>query len=187
MEHDDVRAILDRAVEAGDAAVAIGVAFDMWRFWQKHGHLAEARRRLTAMAATDWSRSDPRLRAKLVEALGGTCWWQGDLPAMGGWYDEALAIWREQDDPSELANAYYNASFAYALSDTNTDGAVVPDPDRIGIGLLERARDLYHEIGDQRGEANATWGIGNYEYFHQVPGHGVEQFRDLAGDVPGRG
>ena len=51
LEHDDIRAVLDRAVAAPDPPVAIGVAFSMWRFWQKHGHLAEARRRLEAMEA----------------------------------------------------------------------------------------------------------------------------------------
>ena len=83
LEHDDIRAVLDRAVEAPDPPVAIGVAFSMWRFWQKHGHLAEARRRLEAMEAAPWSHDDPRLRAKLVEALGGTCWWQGELDRDG--------------------------------------------------------------------------------------------------------
>ena len=50
-EHDNIRAVLDWAVAAPDPPVAIGVAFAMWRFWQKRGHLAEARRRLEAMAA----------------------------------------------------------------------------------------------------------------------------------------
>ena len=94
---------------APDPPVAIGVAFSMWRFWQKRGHLAEARRRLEAMAAAPWSHDDPRLRAKLLEALGGTCWWQGDLPAMAPRYDEALAIWQALGDEAEIANAYYNA------------------------------------------------------------------------------
>ena len=43
LEHDDIRAVLDRAVAEPDPPVAIGLAFSMWRFWQKHGHLAEAR------------------------------------------------------------------------------------------------------------------------------------------------
>ncbi len=83
VEHDDIRAVLDRAVAVPDAPTAINVAFAMWRFWQKHGHLAEARLRLEAMADAPWSHDDPRLRARLLEALGGTCWWQGDIPAMG--------------------------------------------------------------------------------------------------------
>ena len=64
LDHDDIRAVLDRAVAAPDPPVAIGLAFSMWRFWQKRGHLAEARRRLEAMAAAPWSRDDPRLRAR---------------------------------------------------------------------------------------------------------------------------
>ena len=51
------------------------------------GHLVEARRRLEAMAAAPWSHEDPRLRAKLMEALGGTCWWQGEIGPMGACYD----------------------------------------------------------------------------------------------------
>jgi len=176
LEHDDIRAVLDRAVAAPDPAVAIGLAFSMWRFWQKHGHLAEARRRLEAMAASPWSRDDPRLRAKLVEALGGTCWWQGELGEMAAHYGEALSIWQSLDDEAELANAYYNAAFGYAVPRTDDRGRD-SDPDRIGIRYLEQARDTYHRIGDLRGEANAVWGIGNYRYFRSHPGNGVDEFR----------
>ena len=133
LEHDDIRAVLDRAVAAPDPPVAIGVAFSMWRFWQKHGHLAEARRRLEAMESAPWSHDDPRLRAKLEEALGGTCWWQGDLDGMTPRYREALEIWQTLDDEAELANAYYNASFTYSTNvgsaprrETATDRVALP-------------------------------------------------------------
>ncbi|TFG69441.1 MAG: hypothetical protein E4H24_00540 [Thermomicrobiales bacterium] len=175
LEHDDIRAILDRAVEAQDRDVAISVAFDMWRFWQKHGHLAEARRRLEAMAAAPWSHGDPRLRAKLVEALGGTCWWQGDLSEMDRWYQEALAIWRILDDPSELANALYNAAFIGSVPEP--DGDTAGGPQGIGFANLEEARDIYHRIGDVRGEANVIWAMGNYRYFHSMADLGVDEFR----------
>jgi predicted ATPase/class 3 adenylate cyclase len=176
LEHDDIRAVLDRAVAAPDPAIAIGVAFSMWRFWQKHGHLAEARRRLEAMAAASWSRDVPRLRAKLLEALGGTCWWQGELAAMGGSYLEALAIWESIGDEAELANAYYNASFTWTVP-RSTAETEDTDPDKIGLSYLERARDIYHRTGDRRGEANALWGIGNYFYFRAYPRNGVDEFR----------
>ena len=87
MEHDDIRAVLDRAVAGPEPEVAIRTAFAMWRFWQKHGHLGEARRRLDAISAESWSRDDPRLRARLMEALGGVCWWQGDLASMRTAYE----------------------------------------------------------------------------------------------------
>jgi predicted ATPase/class 3 adenylate cyclase len=177
LEHDDIRAVLDRAVDAPDPPVAIGVAFAMWRFWQKHGHLAEARRRLEAMAAAAWSHDDPRLRARLVEALGGTCWWQGDVVEMSRHYREALAIWESIGDESELANAYYNASFTFAFRPgMRPDGE--PDEDQHALDYLVRARELFQRLGDKRGEANAIWGIGNYRYFRALPGNGVEEFRE---------
>jgi tetratricopeptide (TPR) repeat protein len=176
LEHDDIRAVLDRAVAAPDPTVAIGVAFSMWRFWQKHGHLAEARRRLEAMEAAPWSRGDPRLRAKLVEALGGTCWWQGDLPAMTVRYEEALAIWQEIGDEAELANALYNASFIFAAREWR-DLQAGSDEDQVGLRYLAQARDIFHRIGDRRGEANALWGLGNYHYFKGFPGNGADEFR----------
>ena len=177
LEHDDIRAVLDRAVAAPDPPTAIGVAFSMWRFWQKHGHLAEARRRLEAMAAASWSHDDPRLRAKLVEALGGTCWWQGDIPGMTRHYEEALSIWQTLGDEAELANAYYNAAFTLAVPASSEASGPDSDPDRVGLHSFELARDMFHRIGDLRGEANAVWGIGNYHYFRNYPGNGAEHFR----------
>ena len=176
LEHDDIRAVLDRAVAEPDPPVAIGVAFSMWRFWQKHGHLAEARRRLESMEAAPWSHDDPRLRAKLLEALGGTCWWQGEVLEMSHRYKEALSIWQSLGDEAELANAYYNASFIFAFGPGLHPDAD-SDPDKVALSYLERARDLFHRLEDARGEANALWGIGNYHYFRTYPGNGEEEFR----------
>jgi hypothetical protein len=175
MEHDDIRAVLDRAVAAPDPEVAIRTAFAMWRFWQKHGHLGEARRRLDAIAAADWSRDDPRLRARLMEALGGVCWWQGDLESMRTNYEEALALWLEIGDDRETGNAYYNASFIYAI-DSDTVSGARPDPEGIGLGYIEQARERFHRVGDERGEANALWALGNHYYFRNLGDRGREHF-----------
>jgi predicted ATPase/class 3 adenylate cyclase len=179
MEHDDIRAVLDRAVAGPEPETAIRTAFAMWRFWQKHGHLGEARRRLDAMATADWSRQDARLRARLMEALGGVCWWQGDLAAMRLHYEEALAIWLEIGDERELANAYYNAAFIYAINaDVMTGAAAVADPEGLGLKYIQEARRLFYSVGDERGEANALWALGNYAYFREQPGSGEDQFRE---------
>ena len=177
LEHDDIRAVLDRAIAAPDPPTAIGLGFSMWRFWQKHGHLAEARRRLDAMAAAPWSRDDPRLRARLMEALGGTCWWQGELGPMGAHYEEALQLWLAIGDDAEIANAYYNASFQYNVPAQAGHHMEDTDSARVGLQYIEQAREIFHRIGDRRGEANALWGMGNYYYFRGFLGHGEEQFR----------
>ncbi|MEO8462686.1 MAG: hypothetical protein ABI555_05705, partial [Chloroflexota bacterium] len=188
-EHDNIRAVLDRAPTVGDGACAIRVAFGMWRFWQKRGHLYEARRRLEAIAATPWSRDDPALRARLMEALGGVCWWQANLSAMKVAYREALDIWRELGDRVEIANALYNYSFAFAVGDDPTVDPRAADPENEGQHAQEEALAIYRELGDLRGQANVLWGMGNRDYFRASGDHGgakfaeaLELFREV-GDV----
>jgi predicted ATPase/class 3 adenylate cyclase len=173
-DHDNIRAVLDRATAAGDVGTAIPLGFAMWRYWQKRGHLVEARRRLDAIAREPWSRSDPVLRARLMEALGGVGWWQAERDVMVAAYGEALDIWRSIGDKREIANALYNDSFQYAVAMDPT----ASDPDGIGLGEMEEALALYREVGDEHGIANALWGIGNYRYFHGDPNHGVTEARE---------
>jgi predicted ATPase len=180
-EHDNIRAVLDRATAAGDATTAIGLAFAVWRFWQKRGHLSEARRRLDAMAAAPWSREDPMLRARLMEALGGVCWWQADIGAMRPPYAEAVDLWRHLGDKTELANALYNYSFVFSVPDPAVVGpgdslTVEVDPNGEGVRAQEEALTLYRELGDERGEANVLWGRGNARYFSDDPSAGMDEF-----------
>ncbi|HJP89724.1 MAG TPA: tetratricopeptide repeat protein [Candidatus Limnocylindrales bacterium] len=165
--HDNIRVAMDRAAARRDAEIALGLAFNTWRFWQKRGHLYEARRRLDALAAEPWSRDDPVLRARLMEALGGVGWWQGDINAMAPAYREAADIWRTMDNNAELANALYNYSFAFTVPDAIPAGYVDEGetPRQKLDELLNEALGLYREIGDDRGEATVLWGIGNGHYF----------------------
>jgi predicted ATPase/class 3 adenylate cyclase len=176
-EHDNIRAALDRATAAGDARVAIGLAFAVWRFWQKRGHLSEARRRLDAMAATPWSRDDPALRARLMEALGGVCWWQADIRSMRPAYAEAVEIWRRLGEKAELANALYNYAFVFSVPEDPENPPPDLDPDGEGRRAQEEALALYREVGDERGEANVLWGMGNNAYFAEGNDAGVSMFR----------
>ncbi|MEA2547727.1 MAG: hypothetical protein QOE42_325 [Chloroflexota bacterium] len=177
-DHDNIRAVLDRAVAAGDGSNAIRLGFAMWRYWQKRGHLAEARRRLQEMADAPWSHDDPRLRARLMEALGGVAWWQADIQTMGLAYAEALELWQAIGDKREIANALYNDSFRYAVSETPGQDR---DPDRTGYNQMIRARELAIEVDDERGQANALWGIGNWLYFHDAEDRGSTFFEEALG------
>lgn len=185
--HDNIRVAMDRAVARADDVTAIELGFNTWRFWQKRGHLYEARRRLDAIAQADWSHRDPRLRARLLEALGGVAWWQGDIAAMAPAYKEAVDIWRTLDDKGALANAIYNYSFAFTVLDAAPEELVVGgDAYATGSALLDEALALYREIGDEHGEANVLWGKGNLLYFrgHVDPGSedlrlAMEKFRKV--------
>ncbi len=173
LEHDNLRAAMDRAAADADASTAIGLGFQLWRFWQKRGHLMEARLRLDAMAAAPWSSAAPELRARLMEALGGVMWWQGEIGAMRGPYGDAVELWRAAGDRRELANALYNYSFCYSFQ-AGMGPVAETDPDGVGWASLEEALALYRELGDDRGEANVLWGMGNHEYFGAAPGFGYE-------------
>jgi predicted ATPase/class 3 adenylate cyclase len=178
LEHDNIRAALDRAAAAGDGRTAIGIAHAMWRFWQKRGHLYEARRRLDAIAAAEWSRDDPARRARLLEALGGVCWWQADIKAMRPPYEEAVAIWRGLGDKRELANALYNYAFVFSVPEDPENPPDELDPDGHGVAASDEALALYRDIGDERGEANVLWGRGNAKYFSETADAGVAEFRE---------
>jgi predicted ATPase/class 3 adenylate cyclase len=177
VEHDNLRAVLDRAVLAADADTAIRLAFAIWRFWQKRGHLDEARRRLQAIAAEPWSTADPILRARLLEALGGVHWWQGDIAAMTPAYSGAVELWRQIGDRSELANALYNYSFIFSVPVDPSRRSETLDPDGKGARALEEALAIYRELGDAHGEANVLWGIGNSAFFANRPDSGAPEFQ----------
>jgi predicted ATPase/class 3 adenylate cyclase len=177
LEHDNIRGVLDRATAEGDARVAIGLAFAVWRFWQKRGYLSEARRRLDAMNREPWSRGDPMLRARLLEALGGVCWWQADIRAMRVAYTEAVELWRSLGDRSELANALYNRSFVFSVPEDPSAPEGTLDPEGEGDRNLAEALAIYRELGDRRGEGNVLWGMGNKKYFSDADDAGVSDFQ----------
>jgi tetratricopeptide (TPR) repeat protein len=130
------------------------------------------------MALAPWSRDDPARRARLLEALGGVCWWQADIKAMRPAYEEAVAIWRGLGDKRELANALYNYAFVFSVPEDAEHPPEVLDPERRGIAASMEALALYREVGDERGEANVLWGIGNAKYFSEESDAGVAEFRE---------
>jgi len=177
IEHDNLRAALEWATARPNPDVAIPLGFALWRFWQKRGYLLEGRRRLEHIAAQPWSSGDAALRARLMEALGGVAWWQADIPAMAGFYDEALERWRSTNDRPEIANALYNASFSYVFMGPGVQATNL-DPDRKGLALMEEALAIYRELDDKHGAGNATWAVGNWHYFHQQREVALRSFRD---------
>jgi predicted ATPase/class 3 adenylate cyclase len=177
IEQDNLRAALEWATARPDPDVAIPLGFALWRFWQKRGYLLEGRRRLEHIAAQPWSSDDPALRARLMEALGGIAWWQAEIDAMAGFYQEALERWRSTGDRGEIANALYNASFSYVFIGPGGDGTNL-DPDRKGLALMEEALVIYRELDDKHGAANAIWAIGNWHYFHLQRDVALANFRE---------
>jgi predicted ATPase/class 3 adenylate cyclase len=183
-DHDNIRAALDWAAATPEPAVAIRLAFAMWRFWQKRGHLNEARVRLDGLIAQPWSHDDPILRARLCEARGGVAYWQADTEGAPRCYAEALALWRSIGDQREIANALYNDAFMKIMPGFSGDEAAVPG----GLAEMDEALALFRSVRDPVGAGNVTWALGSHHYFRGAPEaalpffrEALEQFR-LAGD-----
>ncbi|HEU4673888.1 MAG TPA: adenylate/guanylate cyclase domain-containing protein [Candidatus Limnocylindrales bacterium] len=148
-ERDNLRAAVGWAIERPLPATALRLGSALWRFWQKRGYLDEGGARLTTMLAAEWSRDDPALRAKALEALGGIRYWQGRLAEATGPYAEATATWRELGDRRELANALYNESYARGVEEPQS-----------ARPLLDEATAIYRELDDDVGLGNVLWAAG---------------------------
>ena len=155
-DHDNLRAAVDRAVEHGDAEIALRLLAALWRFWQIRGHLVEAADRadrILSMAGIEGA--DPRLLARGWGARGGIAYWRGDLPTTADAYRRALEAARRSGDRRTLADALYDAGYA-PFADR-------PDPTTMrdeGLVYFDEAAAVYRELGDDRGLASVEWAIG---------------------------
>jgi tetratricopeptide (TPR) repeat protein len=158
-EHDNVRAVFDRAERtagAEDVRDALVIAAAIWRFWQQRGHLAEARARLERLVALPAAAERDAVRARALGALGSLDYWMGDYPEMAGRYREAVDIARELGDPRLLSEALLNLSFEWFLSGDVNDA----------LPRLEECLAIADER-DVTVRARATMSIGYTHLFQQ--------------------
>jgi hypothetical protein len=91
---------------------------------------------------------------RLEGAAGSISYWRGDWTLTHRHYAAALDHARRATDRALLAEALYN--HAFAPLDVQDFGERV----RAGRPWAEQALELYRELGDERGQANANWMIG---------------------------
>jgi hypothetical protein len=126
---------------------------NLWRFWQRRGHVAEGREKVTAVLALP--SADPAARFAALEAAGGLAYWQADLQTAIGAYEEQERLAREMGDEGRLIDALFNLRITQYIADVNgarTRGAVDE--------LFEEASTLAESLGDPARLASVNWGIG---------------------------
>ncbi|MFQ5967215.1 MAG: adenylate/guanylate cyclase domain-containing protein [Acidimicrobiia bacterium] len=148
-EYHNLDAALNWALGAQETEIALRLVAALWRFWTMRGHL------LAVEAIVDSALSlpgdFPKERARALEAKGGMTYWLGDVAGTAPYYQEALDIWRDVGDQSEIANALYNFSFP----SSQLDGVDAEE------SLLEEALAIYEELDDRSGIAGMRAALGN--------------------------
>jgi predicted ATPase/class 3 adenylate cyclase len=137
-EHDNVRAALTSAIETGDSDLGFLLGHAVWRFWQRRGHLREARSWFGRLLDIPGADAPTAARAKGLTGAAGIAYWQNDYPAAIAWYEEAETIIRGLGDRVWLADALYN---------TGTTAALIGDMDSVMRRIAEGT-----QIGRDRGD-----------------------------------
>jgi tetratricopeptide (TPR) repeat protein len=156
IDHDNLRAAFDWALEQGQTTTVLSLVAGLWRFWQARGHLHEARRRVDRALAMPGVMEQPAaLRHRAFSAGGGVAYWQGDFVPANSWYQLALTAAEETGDRAEIALASYNFGFAALDRPTLSQD----ERYRAGRPWFERALALHRELGQEAGVADAEWGL----------------------------
>ncbi len=151
-DHDNLRAVLRRLIDRGDAARALGLVGRLWRFWYVGGHPAEGRRWCAAACALPGAAA-PAVAASLALALHGAArlaYIQGDHAATEELCARALALQQQLGERREIA----------AIS--TTLGNATYARQRYAEAGVHFAASLahYQALDDQTGLASALNGLG---------------------------
>jgi predicted ATPase/class 3 adenylate cyclase len=159
LDHDNLRAVLDRAVEQDDAETAMRLLVPMWRFWQIRGHLLEAENRVASiLALPSAANQPPLLRAKAYGAAGGISYWRGTFATTKARYETALEEARRSGDRPAIAQALSDSGFGQVPD--NRDWSHF----REGMQRFLESLALFRELGDERGEAAVLWALSIADY-----------------------
>jgi predicted ATPase len=111
-EHDNLRAVLQRAQVRGDATTLLRVAGALGRFWGLQGYVREGRAWLETALTFDLQRisSDTRnltmtWRAQALLTMGHLCWRQSDLARAREVFTESLALFQALHNQHGIAQA----------------------------------------------------------------------------------
>jgi predicted ATPase/DNA-binding XRE family transcriptional regulator len=204
-EHDNLRAVLRRAIESRDAATALRVSGAIWRFWMLDGDLSEGRDWLRMSLDLDPD-ADPHARAKAIWGLAWLAYHQGDIEVVEACADELLALAGSGADPVEMRNALTirgivdlaferfadavplfercvellrdaGPSWLLATSLLNLGQATAYAGDARAESVLKESRDLYLELGDQHFAARSELYLGYAALIQGDPGAALSSIR----------
>ena len=179
-DHDNLRAALTWASNAGEVAIEGRLVIALRWFWMVRGHSREGRSAFER-AIADIRGGDPALLASVLADGGTFPYRQGDLADARLLWTEALALYRELDDPDGIARCIAELG-SVATMEGNFDAAVE---------AYRESRELFLELGRPQRAAVALSNLaaiaelqGDHETAASLGELGVAEQREL-GDLDG--
>ena len=149
-EHDNLRAALQGALDAGEAERALRLASALARFWDQRSYLSEGRQWLAAALALPDTVA-PAVQAKALRGAGLLAMRQGDYVQATRLTEASLAGYRALGDQQGIALVLANlGALAYEQGDFER-----------GIPLAEESLRLYRTLGDTGGIARTLNNLGD--------------------------
>ena len=147
-EHDNLRAALASAIEAGDAGGALRLAGALGRFWLVRGYLGEGRSWLERALALPAEAGDTR--AKALNAAGVLAWSQGDYPSAERHHAACLGLRRAAGDPAKVAQSLNNLGIVASSAGSYQQAQA----------YYEECVAIYRQQSNQLGAARALNNLG---------------------------
>jgi tetratricopeptide (TPR) repeat protein len=173
-DHDNLRAALAWALEAGVAEIAARICAAVWRFWWVHGHLVDGREWLEKTLGAGGLPEG--LRARVLNAAGGLAYNQGDPERAVELFEEALAL--ERLAGNELATSRLLRNLGLSHHECGDHARAT--------ALLEEALAISRRSDDRRGLALAleslaimTFYAGDYERARPLHEESLDLYREL--------
>jgi predicted ATPase/DNA-binding XRE family transcriptional regulator len=179
-EHDNLRAALRWAEEAGEVEVALRMAGVLGWFWFRRGYISEGRERLAgALGQARAARLGPTgPLAKAFNAAGRLADHQGDNESARALYRQSLAIYEELGDPQGAGYTLSGLAFT-SYREGNRDEA---------RSYYERSLAMFREMGPRgalgvattvRGLGDVALSEGDYDLARSRYTESLGIFRDL--------
>ncbi|HLZ25716.1 MAG TPA: LuxR C-terminal-related transcriptional regulator [Chloroflexota bacterium] len=159
LEHDNLRAVLRRSLDAGEPEIPLRIGSALRNFWAQFGYRNEGRRWQEEAVAIE-ADLPPTVRANAVLTAAAMAHAVGDYRGVRTWFEQAGAYWREVGDPAALSLAlgYYGRAVAAT--------AQTPADYERGKALLHEAIAVCRETGTAWWPANAMLLLGISAWEH---------------------
>ncbi len=141
IEHDNLRAALQRASESGEALTGLQLATALHWFCYLLGYLSEGRSWLEGALAQATILDAPAARAKALSGAGNLAWFQGEYTVARSMLEESITISRALGPPGKPNLAYALLWLGLVTRDQGDPAAA--------RSLLEESVAICREIGDR--------------------------------------